>query len=222
MTTDGGGWTVFQKRIDGSVSFERGWADYKTGFGDLNGEFWLGNDYLHRFTTGYFYMMRIRIHDWAGSMVYAEYPVFTVGDETSNYMLTLKGPYKGDDGNAMSAHNSRSFSTFDRDNDVSASNCAADHKGGFWFTSCIENGANPNGAYLGNVINQEGIVWKSWKNSFENVKTVQMMLRPPNYGKLKNRTIRLRARGFFRLIVSEGFVPSHAATKSYTNQERGV
>ena len=33
---------VFQKRSSGDVDFNRNWAEYKQGFGDLDGDFWLG------------------------------------------------------------------------------------------------------------------------------------------------------------------------------------
>ncbi|XP_041361556.1 veficolin-1-like [Gigantopelta aegis] len=51
MTTDNGGWLTFVRRVKGGVDFNRPWKDYKHGFGDLAGDFWLGNDFLHMFTA---------------------------------------------------------------------------------------------------------------------------------------------------------------------------
>ncbi|CAB4012021.1 Hypothetical predicted protein [Paramuricea clavata] len=59
MTTSGEGWTVFQRRLDGSVSFYRGWQYYKHGFGDLNGEFWPGLDKINRITSASHNKLRI-------------------------------------------------------------------------------------------------------------------------------------------------------------------
>ena len=36
------GWTVIQRRLDGSVDFYRYWSDYTSGFGDTGGEYWIG------------------------------------------------------------------------------------------------------------------------------------------------------------------------------------
>ena len=94
QTTAGGGWTVFQKRMDGSIDFYRGWADYKQGFGNLNGEFWLGLDKIHRMTSSEGYKLRVDLEDFAGNIVYAEYASFGVGSEGTKYQLTA-GSYSG-------------------------------------------------------------------------------------------------------------------------------
>ena len=47
----GGGWTVFQTRATDSPIFDQTWLKYKAGFGDLEADFWLGNEMIHRLTT---------------------------------------------------------------------------------------------------------------------------------------------------------------------------
>ena len=95
QTTAGGGWTVFQKRQDGSVNFYRGWNDYKLGFGNLNGEFWLGLDKIHRLTTSARHRLRVDLEDTKGKTAYAEYDHFSVTSERSKYQLSL-GTYSGE------------------------------------------------------------------------------------------------------------------------------
>ena len=63
QTTAGGGWTVFQKRLNGSVDFYRAWSDYKVGFGDLNGEFWLGLDKIYPLTSNDNSTLRVDLED---------------------------------------------------------------------------------------------------------------------------------------------------------------
>ena len=90
----GGGWTVFQKRLDGSVDFYRGWNDYKLGFGNLNGEFWLGLDKIYRLTKSERCKLRVDLEDTAGKTAYAEYDMFAVTSERTKYQLGI-GTYSG-------------------------------------------------------------------------------------------------------------------------------
>ena len=100
MTTDGGGWTIFQRRMDGSVDFYVDWESYKRGFGNLEGEFWLGNDYLHRLTESASMVFRIDMEDYEGDRRFAKYTTFAVADESDNYRVTIDG-YRGTAGDAL-------------------------------------------------------------------------------------------------------------------------
>lgn len=94
MATSGGGWTVFQRRLNGSVDFYRGWQDYKHGFGDVTGEYWLGLDRIRRLTTALRNELRIDMSDTAGNTKYAQYNTFAVGSEQQRYILSI-GSYAG-------------------------------------------------------------------------------------------------------------------------------
>ena len=90
----GGGWTVFQKRLDGSVDFYRGWVDYKQGFGNLTGEFWLGLDKINRLTSQSNNNLLVELEDVEGNTAYAEYEAFAVSSEESKYRINF-GSYTG-------------------------------------------------------------------------------------------------------------------------------
>ena len=92
--TAGGGWTVFQKRRDGSVDFFLAWNEYKRGFGNISGEFWLGLDKIHRLTVSSGNKLRVDLEDIHGATVLAEYSSFSVASERAKYQLSL-GSYTG-------------------------------------------------------------------------------------------------------------------------------
>ena len=100
MTTNGGGWAVFQRRLNGSIDFYRDWSSYKNGFGDLHGEFWLGNDNLHRLTAAGNVSLRVDLEDFEGNITYAEYETFQVADQTDKYRILIGG-YNGTAGDGM-------------------------------------------------------------------------------------------------------------------------
>ena len=100
MTTNGGAWTVFQRRLNGSVDFYRDWSSYKNGFGDLHGEFWLGNDNLRRLTAAGNVSLRVDLEDFEGNITYAEYATFKVADQTDKYRIVIGG-YNGTAGDGM-------------------------------------------------------------------------------------------------------------------------
>jgi len=166
MTTNGGGWTVFQLRQDGSVDFYRNWADYASGFGDVAGEQWLGNDNLAVLTGSKRYVLRVDLTDNNKQSVYAEYDNFTVSGSSDKYTLTSLGSYTGDAGDSLAYHKGMKFSTNDQDNDAdSRSWCAKDWHGGWWYKDCYS--ANLNGEYNSADVAKSLIWatdWDGWNN----------------------------------------------------------
>ena len=177
METDGGGWTVFQRRMDGSIDFYRNWVDYEEGFGDLNGEFWLGLSKIHRLTQdGTDYTLRVDLEDFENEIRYAKYSTFNIGDSTTDYPITVGG-YSGDAGDSLAYDNGRKFTTKDRDNDIhSGINCAVLFSGAWWYSAC--HTSNLNGLYLGGPHESyaDRVEWSSWRGFYYSLKFTEMKL----------------------------------------------
>ncbi|KAL9989407.1 hypothetical protein ACROYT_G003954 [Oculina patagonica] len=177
--TAGGGWTVFQKRRDGSVDFFRAWDDYKRGFGNLNGEFWLGLDNIHRLTVSGSYKLRVDLEDIHGKTAFAEYSSFSVASERAKYQLNLGRYLSGTAHDSLGNHRGFAFTTKDRDNDGNPGNCASAYKGAWWYHSC--HTSNLNGLYLNGKTDPKGMTWYYWTNAHYSVKRSEMKIRPKDF-----------------------------------------
>ncbi|KYO23133.1 hypothetical protein Y1Q_0005581 [Alligator mississippiensis] len=109
MENDGGGWTVFQRRTDGSTDFFQGWAAYKRGFGSKLTEFWLGNDNIHLLTSLGRNELRIDLGDFDNKKYFAKYDSFHILGESDKYKLILGDMVAGNAGDSLSYHNNSLF-----------------------------------------------------------------------------------------------------------------
>ncbi|KAK1168124.1 hypothetical protein AOXY_G10996 [Acipenser oxyrinchus oxyrinchus] len=194
---DGGGWTILQRRRNGGVDFNRGWSDYKDGFGHFkrkNDEYWLGNEHMHALLLGESSLMKIELMDWTGAKAHSIYENFRIAAEKDNYRLQF-GLYSGTAGDALSgggnveeqwsaSHNSMQFSTHDADHDrFIQGNCAKENKGGWWFNRC--HAANLNGKYYKRgeykAKHDNGVLWFTWRGWWHSLKFTTMKVRPPYF-----------------------------------------
>nr|XP_033802115.1 microfibril-associated glycoprotein 4-like [Geotrypetes seraphini]XP_033802116.1 microfibril-associated glycoprotein 4-like [Geotrypetes seraphini] len=172
LSNDGGGWTVFQKRFDGSTDFYLDWHHYRDGFGQADKEYWLGLENLRLMTLKKKYKLRVDLITFNNKKVSTEYAEFSlspyaINEGDDNYTLHVSGFQGGEAGDSLSNHNEQPFSTFDRDNDGHAQNCAEYTHGGFWYHSegCFH--ANLNGCYGSRQVGckdiiEKGISWQAW------------------------------------------------------------
>ncbi|XP_053551247.1 microfibril-associated glycoprotein 4 [Bombina bombina] len=188
MSSQGGPWTVFQKRFDGSVNFYRGWEEYKSGFGRADGEYWLGLKNIQLLTQKKKYCLRINLEDFKDEKRFVTYGDFSlsllaINPEEDRYKLHIKGFQEGDElnptGDSLSFHNGMKFSTYDHDEDEHPSvNCALSASGAFWYKNC--HGANLNGKYLNGSTEEyaTGLIWSSWKGHYYSLKRSEMKIAP--------------------------------------------
>lgn len=184
MTTDGG-WTVIQRRQDGSVDFDQLWQAYEKGFGGLNGEFWLGLEKIHSIAKDGGYILNIKLADWSGDVASVRLP-FNLGGEETKYSLKIQksgafSPLESSLG--MDATSSLPFSTRDQDNDrKNDTNCAKHLSGGWWFSNCGRS--NLNGRYFQSPPpkqrhqRKQSIFWKTWRGRYYPLKSSKMMIAP--------------------------------------------
>ncbi|XP_035683073.1 ficolin-2-like [Branchiostoma floridae] len=180
MDTDGGGWTVIQRRMNGLVDFQRGWEAYRQGFGDLEGEFWLGNDKIHQIASQGRYTLHIDMEDFEDEKRYARYGLFRIKGQDDNFRLEVQD-YEGDAGDALEAgqHNEMTFSTKDKDTDAwRQGSCASLFAGAWWYYNC--HCANLNGQYLRgqHKTHGDGINWCTWHGYTYSLKGSVMRIRP--------------------------------------------
>jgi len=135
-----------EQKVSGSDFFNRSWAEFKVGFNDTRGNYWLGNDLLSQLTLNRRYKLRFDLQARNLTWYYAEYSSFFVFGESRHYELHVSG-YSGNAGDALSYHNGMTFTTYDRDNDPWTNNryndnCAVWKGAGFWYNGCANCNVN--------------------------------------------------------------------------------
>ena len=85
----GGGWTIVQKRQSATMDFNRGWADYKDGFGDPSDSYWIGLEKIYQMTKDRNdVMVRFNAYTYDGDHGYMIFKGFKIGPESDKYRLT--------------------------------------------------------------------------------------------------------------------------------------
>ncbi len=168
LSGDGEGWTVIQRRVDGGTLFNRTWAEYENGFGDLNENFWLGLRKIQRITDMGTHELFIGLEDKLHRTAHAVYRDFNLGSPHYKLIVGAYDESRSTAQDSLKEHNMQPFSTIDIDHDAATNaHCAHQHQGGWWYHSCVHS--NLNGVYhaSGSASGKnDGIVWKDWLGDY--------------------------------------------------------
>ncbi|KAK2178427.1 hypothetical protein NP493_544g00018 [Ridgeia piscesae] len=87
--TASGGWTVIMHRKDGTEDFDRTWKEYEAGFGNVNGEFWFGNEIVYKMTAARSYQLKVTLVLPTNLKRFIIYDKFRLGSNISDYTLEI-------------------------------------------------------------------------------------------------------------------------------------
>lgn len=126
------GWIVIQRHTVGSSGFNKNWNEYRNGFGDLEGEYWMGLERIYQIThVGSFELLVVL--DFLQGQKRATYEGFKIAGEMDQYRLDVNSFVEGDAGDIFRSNRGAKFSTPDRDNGGGDENCSSFQKSGWWF-----------------------------------------------------------------------------------------
>lgn len=161
-----GGWLVIQYRFDGTVDFNRSWAEYRDGFGIVgsSSEFWLGLETVHQLTKSGDHELLVQLKNETGASGFARYRMFKIAGEDEGYRLAPLGNFSGTIFNRLNYSRDEQFSAYDRDVDqLEDGNCAQIYGGGWWFYRC--GWTTLNGSFKRDSKTGRGIYWEDWTNA---------------------------------------------------------
>ena len=221
--TDGGGWMIYQRRLDGSVDFERNWTSYKQGFGTIGNdttEMWMGNENVFQILQAYGSTeceLRIEATSFDGDSCWATCYPFQMRPESSKYSMTWNTVEESMSGlgQNLDFHKNLEFSTFDAYSCDRA--CVTNFKGGWWFKLCASMFFN--GVY---IPNKQASGTSIFILAFKGITTLQkscMMFRPRNITRVCNNPCKndgaceyVAATGGYFCMCTSNFCGAHCDT----------
>ena len=126
--TDGGGWTLIQKRgnsswADWAEDFQKTWIEYQFGFGNIAEDFWLGNEIIHEMTSTSLQELRIEFYQIKSKETkWGKWKYFHVADADEKFQIKV-GRFYGNSTNILKDANRKYFSTRDEVNGRNAQGC---------------------------------------------------------------------------------------------------
>ena len=169
MTTDGGGWTLIARNNATTTftNFNKSWAEYKAGFGDVSVNTslgWIGNEAIYYLSAGGVEL------DVQTDIQRHEYQSFSIANEAGMYALTVASTANSNDADGFQTHHSGyNFSTHDDDNDIAGSNCASSYASGWWYKDCYRM------SFAGN--NNSHVYWRDNVGAAQYVNWIEMWVR---------------------------------------------